>query len=122
MTHRSTKFILWGGLAFVCGVAWTLGAAIPATITLAAMLGIVIVIILILAYAIVAITDQRGTVREVRYIERETIIERPQPRPEPKQLQEQPTRYTVVTEPQMKLPQAHSTIGTQSQKRIEVKR
>ena len=122
-TH-SQKIILWGGLAFVCGVAWTLGAAIPATITLAAMLGIVIVIILIVAYAILIIAGQPGTRRQTRYVEREVYVERivEQPRTEPKLLQAQPTRYSVVETPQAKLPQAQSTIGTSARQQIEVNR
>ena len=57
MMH-SQKIILWGGLAFVCGTAWTLGAAIPPVFTLAVILGVVVVVILIVAYAAILITRQ----------------------------------------------------------------
>lgn len=125
--NTSNKIVLWGGLAFVCGVAWTLGAAIPATITLAAMLGIVIVIILILASAISIIVKRPAYSQstQIRYTQWEAPqeVEQPvQPRPEPKRLQAQPTRYTVLQQPQAQLPQAHRSIGASTQKRIEANR
>ena len=115
MMH-SQKIILWGGLAFVCGTAWTLGAAIPPVFTLAVILGVVVVVILIVAYAAILITRQPA---QTRVIERETPQEPTQPQ---KRRVASGTRYTVVNAPSARLPQAAHAIGADSRKQIEVKR
>ena len=112
----SNKVVLWCGLAFVGGVAWTLGAAIPPVFTLAVMLGVVVVVILIVAYAILIISERRVA---THYVERETPQERPQPQ---KQLPASTTRYTVVNAPSARLPQAAHAIGADSRKQLGVKR
>ena len=118
--NTSHKFIQWGGLLLVCVVAWQLTGSIDHN-TANLLLGLLFGVFFAIMVLVVAFGGKRERVVTI-YREREPSQTPTEQRTEPKRLQAQPTRYTVVTEPQAKLPQARGTIGTKSQKRIEVRR